>query len=122
MTWIVKLFNNSLQKICILIVFLTFPYIANAVVSGHADRWANPPSMKSMASVDLKTAILQAFSRSPSVTQQAYQMGIGQAQIREAQSAWFPQVGLTANTGNSNQQRTFTQSISKLQRTDDVYI
>ncbi|WP_419718515.1 TolC family outer membrane protein [Erwinia aphidicola] len=107
MIWIVKLFNNSLQKICILIVFLTFPYIANAVVSGHADRWANPPSMKSMASVDLKTAILQAFSRSPSVTQQAYQMGIGQAQIREAQSAWFPQVGLTANTGNSTQQDTF---------------
>lgn len=107
MIWIVKLFNNSLQKICILIVFLTFPFIANAVVSDHAERWANPPSMKNMASVDLKTAILQAFSRSPSVTQQAYQMGIGQAQIREAQSAWFPQVGLTANTGNSTQQDTF---------------
>jgi len=107
MIWIVRLFNNSLQKICILIVFLTFPFIANAVVSDHAERWANPPSMKNMASVDLKTAILQAFSRSPSVTQQAYQMGIGQAQIREAQSAWFPQVGLTANTGNSTQQDTF---------------
>lgn len=107
MTWIVNSFNNNLQKTFILIVFLTFPFIANAVVSDHAERWANPPSMKNMASVDLKTAILQAFSRSPSVTQQAYQMGIGQAQIREAQSAWFPQVGLTANTGNSTQQDTF---------------
>ncbi|WP_229905729.1 TolC family outer membrane protein [Rahnella laticis] len=64
-----------------------------------------------MESVDLKTAILQAFSRSPSVTQQAYQMGIGQAQIREAQSAWYPQVGLNANTGSSTQQ-DFSNSLN----------
>ena len=38
-------------------------------------------------------------------------LGIGQAQIREAQSAWYPQVGLTANTGNSTQQ-DFSNSLN----------
>ncbi|MFS7253628.1 TolC family outer membrane protein [Rahnella rivi] len=102
-----KMLKSVVTKCSVLTLFLTLPFITQAAVSETAPQWATAPSMKGMDSVDLKTAILQAFSRSPSVTQQAYQMGIGQAQIREAQSAWYPQIGLTANTGNSTQQDSF---------------
>lgn len=95
----------------ILGVLLTFPGVVFANVSESVNAWANAPAMRGLDSVDLKSTILQAFSRSPSVTQQAYQLGIGQAQIREAQSAWYPQVGLTANTGNSTQQ-DFSNSLN----------
>lgn len=37
------------------------------------------------------------------VTQQAAQIGIGEAQIDEAKSAWYPHVGLTGNAGPSRQ-------------------
>lgn len=95
----------------ILGVLLTFSGVVFANVSESVNAWANAPAMRGLDSVDLKSTILQAFSRSPSVTQQAYQLGIGQAQIREAQSAWYPQVGLTANTGNSTQQ-DFSNSLN----------
>lgn len=98
-------------KLSILTVCLALPLVTHADVTKSGTEWAAAPSMKGLESVDLKTAILQAFSRSPSVTQQAYQMGIGQAQIREAQSAWYPQVGLNANTGSSTQQ-DFSNSLN----------
>jgi len=97
--------KNSVRKVAgnlsVLTVCLALPFVTHADVTKGGTEWASAPSLRGMESVDLKTAILQAFSRSPSVTQQAYQMGIGQAQIREAQSAWYPQVGLNANTGSS---------------------
>ncbi|PBI78019.1 TolC family outer membrane protein [Rahnella victoriana] len=99
-----KTLRKVAGKLSILTVCLVLPLAGHADVTKSDGDWAAAPSMKGLDSVDLKTAILQAFSRSPSVTQQAYQMGIGQAQIREAQSAWFPQIGLTANTGSSTQQ------------------
>lgn len=49
----------------------------------------------------LKESILFAFDRDPSVSQQAAQMGIGQAQIDEARSGWMPQISLNGNTGHS---------------------
>lgn len=99
-----KLPGKVAAKLSILTVCLILPLASHADVTQNGSEWATAPSMKGLESVDLKTSVLQAFSRSPSVTQQAYQMGIGQAQIREAQSGWYPQVGLTANTGNSTQQ------------------
>ncbi|WNN43427.1 MULTISPECIES: TolC family outer membrane protein [Winslowiella] len=54
-----------------------------------------------MASASLKESILFAFDRDPSVSQQAAQMGIGQAQIDEARSGWMPQIGLSGSAGHS---------------------
>ncbi len=42
-----------------------------------------------------------AFDRDPSVGRQAAQMGIGEAQIDEAKSAWMPQISLSGNTGRN---------------------
>lgn len=55
----------------------------------------------SVARTSLKESILFAFDRDPSVSQQAAQMGIGQAQIDEARSGWMPQISLNGNTGHS---------------------
>lgn len=54
-----------------------------------------------VALTSLKESILFAFDRDPSVSQQAAQMGIGQAQIDEARSGWMPQISLNGNTGHS---------------------
>ncbi|MNG78744.1 Outer membrane protein TolC precursor [compost metagenome] len=66
-------------------------------------QWAQAPKVNELASLTLQESFSYAFGRSPSISQQAAQMGIGDAQIREAQSAWYPQVGLNANTGSSTQ-------------------
>ncbi|OHY68456.1 type I secretion system outer membrane protein [Pluralibacter gergoviae] len=49
----------------------------------------------------LRESILFAFDRDPSVGRQAAQLGIGQAQIDEAKSAWMPQISLNGSTGHS---------------------
>lgn len=49
----------------------------------------------------LKESILFAFGRDPSISQQAGQLGVGQAKIEEAQSGWMPQVGLNGNIGHN---------------------
>jgi len=49
----------------------------------------------------LKECILFAFGRDPSISQQAGQLGVGQAKIEEAQSGWMPQVGLNGNIGHN---------------------
>ena len=49
----------------------------------------------------LKESILFAIDRDPSVSQQAAQLGIGQAQIDEARSGWMPQISLNGSTGHS---------------------
>lgn len=58
-------------------------------------QWANAPAVTPVASLSLQDSILRAFARNPDVTQQAAQIGIGEAQIDEAKSAWYPHVGLT---------------------------
>ncbi|PNF10873.1 type I secretion system outer membrane protein [Enterobacter cancerogenus] len=54
-----------------------------------------------VAATTLKESILFAIDRDPSVSQQAAQMGIGQAQIDEARSGWMPQISLNGSTGHS---------------------
>ena len=66
-------------------------------------QWANAPAVTPVASLSLQESILRAFARNPDVTQQAAQIGIGEAQIDEAKSAWYPHVGLTGNAGPSRQ-------------------
>ncbi|MGK8935335.1 TolC family outer membrane protein [Pluralibacter gergoviae] len=59
------------------------------------------PGAASIPSITLKESILFAFDRDPSVGRQAAQLGIGQAQIDEAKSAWMPQISLNGSTGHS---------------------
>ncbi len=54
-----------------------------------------------MATTTLKESILFAIDRDPSISQQAAQLGIGQAQIDEARSGWMPQIALNGSTGHS---------------------
>ncbi len=54
-----------------------------------------------VAATTLKESILFALDRDPSVSQQAAQLGIGQAQIDEARSGWMPQISLNGSTGHS---------------------
>lgn len=59
------------------------------------------PGAASIPAITLKESILFAFDRDPSVGRQAAQLGIGQAQINEAKSAWMPQISLNGSTGHS---------------------
>ncbi|EPH0091791.1 TolC family outer membrane protein [Pluralibacter gergoviae] len=59
------------------------------------------PGAASIPAITLRESILFAFDRDPSVGRQAAQLGIGQAQIDEAKSAWMPQISLNGSTGHS---------------------
>ncbi|ANG94154.1 type I secretion system outer membrane protein [Lelliottia amnigena] len=65
--------------------------------------WAfnSPAGAAPVPETSLRESILFAFDRDPSISQQAAQMGIGQAQIDEARSGWMPQISLNGNTGHS---------------------
>ncbi|MBW7982455.1 TolC family outer membrane protein [Enterobacillus tribolii] len=61
------------------------------------------PVVNDVDRLTLRESILRAFGRSPEIARQAAQVGVGQAQIDEAKSVWYPQVGLTGNVGHSRQ-------------------
>ena len=77
--------------------------IAPVAISGTAmaSNYRVSPGAVSISQVSLKEAILFAFDRDPAVGHQAAQMGIGEAQIDEAKSAWMPQIALSGNTGRN---------------------
>ncbi|KNC09350.1 CyaE [Klebsiella sp. RIT-PI-d] len=70
--------------------------VANTVYAN-----SNPVGIAPIAETSLKESILFAIDRDPSVSQQAAQLGIGQAQIDEARSGWMPQISLNGSTGHS---------------------
>ncbi len=67
-----------------------------------APGWAAAPGVAQATSLTLGESILFALDRDPAVSRQAAQLGIGQAQIDQARSAWFPQVSLSGSTGHSS--------------------
>ena len=69
--------------------------------SAPASAGKGTPGVARIDTVTLKESILFALDRDPSVGQQAAQLGIGQAQIDEARSGWFPQISLNGSTGHS---------------------
>ena len=77
------------------------PLLFISVFTAHASISRPLPGAARIQAVTLKESILFAFDRDPSVGQQAAQLGIGQAQIDEAKSAWMPQVSLNGSTGHS---------------------
>ncbi|VFS49191.1 type I secretion outer membrane protein, TolC family [Budvicia aquatica] len=66
-------------------------------------KWAEAPTVQQSKTLSLRDAILRAFGRSPAIAQASAQAGIGQAQIDEAQSVWYPQVSLSGTSGHSKQ-------------------
>lgn len=73
---------------------------------GYGDesiRWQSAPEEQLQAQLTIKEAILRAFARNPKIAQAAAQIRVGQANKKEAQSAWFPQISLQGNAGRSHQ-------------------
>jgi len=85
------------------IFLISFMVMGEATIAAPLPQWANAPAVTPVARLSLQESILRAFARNPDVTQQAAQIGIGEAQIDEAKSAWYPHVGLTGNAGPSRQ-------------------
>ena len=85
------------------IFLISFMVMGEATIAAPLPQWANAPAVTPVAQLSLQESILRAFARNPDVTQQAAQIGIGEAQIDEAKSAWYPHVGLTGNAGPSRQ-------------------
>ena len=86
--------NYMLFRISVAVAFITLAVntaCANSSLAGIAP----------IAGTTLKESILFAIDRDPSVSSQAAQLGIGQAQIDEARSGWMPQISLNGSTGHS---------------------
>ncbi|HEY4437451.1 MULTISPECIES: TolC family outer membrane protein [Lelliottia] len=83
------------------ILFLGSTLIFASILIPRALALNTPVGTALVPSTSLKESILFAFDRDPSISQQAAQMGIGQAQIDEARSGWMPQVALNGSTGHS---------------------
>lgn len=86
--------NDMLFRFSAVMIFISVTMTPAYARSAQGDI---PP----VAATTLKESILFAIDRDPSVSQQAAQLGIGQAQIDEARSAWMPQISLNGNTGRS---------------------
>ena len=65
-------------------------------------QWQTAPSEQLQAQLSIKEAILRAFARNPKIAQAAAQIRVGKANLKEAESAWFPQVSLQGNAGRSH--------------------
>lgn len=74
-------------------------FISLAINTAYAN--SNQVGIAPVATTTLKESILFAIDRDPSISQQAAQLGIGQAQIDEARSGWMPQIALNGSTGHS---------------------
>lgn len=64
--------------------FISFMVMGEAAIAAPLPQWANAPAVTPVAQLSLQESILRAFARNPDVTQQAAQIGIGEAQIDEA--------------------------------------
>lgn len=65
----------------------------------EAYNWQAPPDEQEQSQLTIKEAILRAFARNPKIAQSAAQIKVGNANLKQAQSAWFPQVSLQGNAG-----------------------
>ncbi|WP_227317252.1 TolC family outer membrane protein [Cedecea davisae] len=89
----------SLPGVILALIFIGVSGGGNAA---PAPGWAAAPGVAQATSLTLGESILFALDRDPAVSRQAAQLGIGQAQIDQARSAWFPQVSLSGSTGHSS--------------------
>ncbi|ARU88411.1 TolC family outer membrane protein [Pseudomonas sp. M30-35] len=59
------------------------------------------PKFIDVERITLRDSVIQAFAHDPSIAQMISQVGIGQALIDEAESAWQPQIGLQSGFGGA---------------------
>lgn len=86
--------NNRLLRLSVSLTLISLVVTAANANNGQA-------GISPVAAMTMKESILFALDRDPSVSQQAAQLGIGQAQIDEARSGWMPQIALNGSTGHS---------------------
>lgn len=87
-------YNNRLLRLSASLTLISLVVTAANANNGQA-------GISPVAAMTMKESILFALDRDPSVSQQAAQLGIGQAQIDEARSGWMPQIALNGSTGHS---------------------
>lgn len=59
------------------------------------------PAFTEAQEITLRESVIQAFAHDPTIAQMIAQVGIGQALIDEAKSAWQPQIGLQSGLGGA---------------------
>ncbi|MCT4706593.1 TolC family outer membrane protein [Enterobacteriaceae bacterium H16N7] len=94
------IYNYKPMSLSLLVWFVSAVFIP--VSAAPVPDWAQAPGIAKTTTLTLKESILFALDRDPSISQQAAQLGIGEAKINEARSAWFPQISLNANGGPSS--------------------
>jgi adhesin transport system outer membrane protein len=65
--------------------------------------WRAAPTEEQIATLTLRDAILRAFARNPKISEAAAQIHVGEADLDAAESAWYPQISLSATGGRSQQ-------------------
>lgn len=65
--------------------------------------WQAAPTEELRASLTLRDAILRAFARNPQIAEAAAQIRVGNGNLDEAKSAWYPQISLQGTAGKSHQ-------------------
>src|SRR5471030_611515 len=65
--------------------------------------WQAAPTEEMRASLTLRDAILRAFARNPQIAEAAAQIRVGNGNLDEAKSAWYPQISLQGTAGKSHQ-------------------
>ena len=65
--------------------------------------WQAAPTEEMRASLSLRDAILRAFARNPQIAEAAAQIRVGNGNLDEAKSAWYPQISLQGTAGKSHQ-------------------
>lgn len=64
--------------------------------------WRAAPTEEQISALTLREAILRAFARNPKISEAAAQIRVGEADLDAAESAWYPQISLTAAGGRSH--------------------
>ncbi|PHI30167.1 TolC family outer membrane protein [Budvicia aquatica] len=100
-----RIFSLFYPPVVFFVIGLFIISVDNLPISHAAPlpKWAEAPTVQQSKTLSLRDAILRAFGRSPAIAQASAQAGIGQAQIDEAQSVWYPQVSLSGTSGHSKQ-------------------
>lgn len=73
-----------------------------SVPAAETSPWQQAPAEQITQSLSIKEAILRAFGRNPQIAQAAAQIRVGEANLKVARSAWFPQVSLNGGVGRNH--------------------
>lgn len=111
-------FKNSMTLHCVgwrrvvaISLFLTL-----VPMSTYADAppdWGTLREVQNKDNMTVEEAIISAFQRSPDISKALSQINRGKAQVDEAKSAYYPQIGMNANYGKAGES-SFGPKLSQL--------